>query len=166
MNICHACGRIGHYSKGANLKVEVMSTTNLCTITASAPETLCPATIKASINGYTVNALLVSRKFSDWFSIGEGNKLLVSNILPTPIARTMPSVLLVLGWAIFYFGMPSNHKQIGKTMTKRFSNKPKIKTTRNAQFRIQIILLSPASKTKVKMQSKIDRATKMKKLIF
>ena len=35
-----------------------MSTTNLCTITASVPESLWSTTIKVSINGHTINALL------------------------------------------------------------------------------------------------------------
>ena len=64
--------------------------------------------------------------------------VLVSTLLPTLIARAMASILLVLGQTIFYFGILFNHKLTGKTIT----NKPKMKTTRNAQFRIKIILLS------------------------
>ena len=109
----------------------------------------------------------MSRNFSDWFIVGEGDKLLVSILLPMPIARTAPSVLLVFGRTIFYFGMLFNHKRTGKTMTQRFSNKPEMKIARNAQFRIQIILLSPRPRTKkVCMQSKIVLATKIKKVFI
>ena len=112
----------------------------------------------------------LSRNFSVWFTVGEGDKLLVSTFLPTPIARITPSVLLVLGRTIFYFGMSPNHKQIGKTMTQRFSNKPNIKTTRNTQCRIPIILLSPppthTHTKKACMQNKIILATKIKMFIF
>ena len=66
----------------------------------------------------------LSRNFSDWFIVGEGDKLLVATLLPIPEARTMPSVLLLLGRTISYFGMSFNHKQ-----TDRFSNNPKMKTT-------------------------------------
>ena len=38
---------------------------------------------------------VLSRNFSDWFIVGEGDKLLVSTLLPRPIVRTTPSVLLV-----------------------------------------------------------------------
>ena len=38
----------------------------------------------------------------NWFTVGEGDKLLVSTLLPTPVARTTPSVLLVLGRKIFF----------------------------------------------------------------
>ena len=48
-------------------------------------------------------------------------------------------------------------------MTQRFLNKPKMKTTQNAQFRIQIILLS-TQKRKACMQNKIVLATKKKKI--
>ena len=54
---------------------------------------------------------------SDWFTVGECDKLLVSTLLPTPIAQTTQSVLLVLGWTIFYFGMSFNLKGTGKTVT-------------------------------------------------
>ena len=85
--------------------------------------------------------------FSDWFTVSKGDKLLVSILLPTPIARATSSVLLVLSGTIFYFGVSFNHKQTGKNMTQGFSNKPKMKTTRNAQFRIQIIsIINPKRK--------------------
>ena len=59
----------------------------------------------------------LSQNFSDWFTVGEGDNLLVSTLLPMPITRTTPSVLLVLGRIIFYFRMSSNHKWTEKTMT-------------------------------------------------
>ena len=54
------------------------------------------------------------------------------NLLPTPIARTTPSVSLVLGRTIFYFGMSFNHKRTEKTMTEIFEqakNEDNIKCT-------------------------------------
>ena len=69
---------------------------------------------------------------SDWFTIGECNKLLISTLLPLRIARKTPSVLLVLGQTIFYFGMPFNQKRTGKFMSQGFLNKLKMKTKWNA----------------------------------
>ena len=69
----------------------------------------------------------MSGNFSDWFTVNKGNKLLVSTVLPTTIARTMPNVLLKFGQTIFYFRMSFNHKQTEKTMTQRFSSEPKMK---------------------------------------
>ena len=109
---------------------------------------------------------MLSWNFSDWFTVGEGDELLVSTLLSLPITRTTPSVLLVLGRTIFYFRMRFNHNRTGKTMSHRFSNKPKMKTTRNAQFKIQIILLSPPPQIKTCMRSNIVLVTKIKMFIF
>ena len=101
---------------------------------------------------YMICKWIVSWNFSDWFTVGEGDKLLVLTLLPTSFR------------AIFYFGMSFNHKWTGKTMTQRFLNKPKMKTTWNAQFWIQIILLSN-KKIKACMWSKIVLATKIKMFV-
>ena len=62
----------------------------------------------------------MSRNFSNWFTVGEGDKLLVSTLLPPPIARTTPSVLLVLGRTVFYFRMSFNHKRTENYDTEIF----------------------------------------------
>ena len=56
----------------------------------------------------------------DWFTVGEGDKLLVLTLLPMPIAQTTPSILQVLGQTISYIRMSFNNKQTGKTMTQIF----------------------------------------------
>ena len=74
------------------------------------------------VKTYTLTIILnkLSRNFSDWFTVGKRDELSVSTLLPTPIGRTTPNVLLVLGRTIFYFGMSSNLMQIGKTVTQIF----------------------------------------------
>ena len=42
-----------------------------------------------------ITTQVLSRNFADWFTVGEGDKRLVSTFLPTPIVRTTPSVLLL-----------------------------------------------------------------------
>ena len=60
---------------------------------------------------------VLSWNFSEWFTIDKGDKLLISTLLHTTIARTTPSVFLIFGWTILYFGMSLNHK---RTMTHIF----------------------------------------------
>ena len=60
---------------------------------------------------------ILSRNFFDWFTVGEGDQLLVLTLLPTPITWTTPSVLLELNRTIFHLKMSFNHKRIGKNMT-------------------------------------------------
>ena len=62
----------------------------------------------------------LSWNFSYLFIASDGDKLLVSILLPTPLTRTTPVVLLVLDQTIFYFEKSFNHKWTGKTDTEIF----------------------------------------------
>ena len=55
--------------------------------------------------------MVLSRNF-DWFTVGEGDKLLVATLLATPIARTTPSVLLVGQY--FILGCRPTTSELGK----------------------------------------------------
>ena len=62
----------------------------------------------------------MSWNFSDWFTVGEGDKLLVSTLFTYIYLPVNAKRIAGVRSDKFYFGMSFNHKRRGKTMREIF----------------------------------------------